>query len=49
MECDCSSMENEKVLDTWVEIVDRKSLKSEVIKKNPELKDFDGLVFKKNA
>jgi len=44
---DDSSMEDTKVLDTWVEIVDRKSLKSEVVEKNPELKDFDGLVLKK--
>ncbi len=47
MEFGCSSMEDKKILNTWIEVMDSKSLKESVIEDNPDLKDFDGLVLKK--
>jgi len=42
-------MENKEMkgLNTWVEVVNAKSLKPEVINDNPDLANFDGLVLKK--
>ena len=34
-------------MNTWVEVINVKSLKPEVIEDNPTLKNFDGLVLKK--
>lgn len=40
-------MKESKVLNTWVEVINSKSLKDNIIDENPDLKDFDGLILKR--
>jgi len=47
MNNDCVCMTDNSNLNTWVEVIDVKSLKEEIINDNPQLKNFDGLVLKR--